>query len=232
MHTIVYPSHTKVRRPIRRSGSDHGWSSRARVIALILGLVVVAALTATVVTKPSVLRTVSIPAGIRLVAALKGSLSTATAEPGQPVVLETTAPIHLGNEVDLPAGVVVRGEVTEAKGGGRIAGSPELALRFTSLEVEGRSYPIVAEPFRVRGKNDALQSVAAIGGGALVGGVIGAGAGDAAAGVVIGAVAGTGVAVATKGHQIVLGEGQRLRVRLAEPVSVEVVRRPADSEAP
>jgi hypothetical protein len=33
-------------------------------------------------------------------------------------------------------------------------------------------------------------------------------------------VIGTGVAVATKGNQIVLPAGQRIRVRLAEPVAV------------
>jgi hypothetical protein len=33
-------------------------------------------------------------------------------------------------------------------------------------------------------------------------------------------VLGTGVAVATKGNQIVLPAGQRLRVRLTQPVSV------------
>ena len=38
----------------------------------------------------------------------------------------------------------------------------------------------------------------------------------------MGAVLGTGVAVATKGNQIVLPVGQKLRVRLAAPVTVTV----------
>jgi hypothetical protein len=39
-------------------------------------------------------------------------------------------------------------------------------------------------------------------------------------GAVIGGAIGTGVAVATKGNEIVLPAGQELRIRLAEPVTV------------
>ena len=54
----------------------------------------------------------------------------------------------------------------------------------------------------------------------MVGGIIGAVAGSTVKGAVIGGVLGTGVAVATKGNQIVLPAGTRLRVRLTEPVLV------------
>ena len=101
--------------------------------------------------------------------------------------------------------IVIRGEVSHSKGGGRIAGAPELTLRFREIVVDGRSYDIEADPFRVRGKDDVNESVGEIGGGAVVGGVVGALAGgNALKGAAVGAVLGTGVAVATKGHQIVL----------------------------
>jgi hypothetical protein len=54
----------------------------------------------------------------------------------------------------------------------------------------------------------------------VVGGVVGAIAGHTVEGVLIGAVLGTGVAVATKGNQIVLPAGQKLRVSVLQPVSV------------
>ena len=116
--------------------------------------------------------------------------------------------------------MIIRGEVTHAKGGGRIAGAPELTIRFREMSVGGSSYPITAEPFRIRGKDDLVESVATIGGGAVVGGIVGAVAGSTVKGAVIGGVLGTGVAVATKGNQIVLPEGQRLRVRLTAPITV------------
>ena len=80
----------------------------------------------------------------------------------------------------------------------------------------------------MRGKSDAAESAAEIGGGAVVGGVIGAVAGSVVKGAVVGAVLGTGVAVATKGNQIVLPAGQRLRVTIVQPVTVNY--KPSDSK--
>lgn len=125
-------------------------------------------------------------------------------------------------------GVVVRGEITHAKGGGRITGAPELTLRFQTMELDGEEYTIVAQPFRVWGKSDAGKSAAQISGGAVVGAVVGAVAGNAAKGAIVGAALGTGGAVATKGGQIVLAARQRLRVRLVEPVTVTYRRAPAN----
>lgn len=142
---------------------------------------------------------------------------------GDNVELRTTAPIYAGSGDVIPDGVTIYGTVTEARGGGRIAGAPELALRYTDIEVDGNRYPIRADQFRVRGKNDALQSAAEIGGGAVAGGVLGrviGGKGGTAPGAVAGAVIGTGVAVATDGDQLVLPAGQKLRIRLGSSVRV------------
>ena len=171
----------------------------------------------------------TLPTGTTLIASLAGRLSTEGLDPGRSVELTTRAPIALADGPDLPAGAVIHGEVTHAQGGGRIAGRPELTIRFRTLEVDGESYPITADPFRVRGKDDLAESVAEIGGGVVLGGIVGAVAGNTVKGAVIGGVLGTGVAVATKGDQIVLPAGQRLRVRLAAPVTVRFVpEKPAE----
>ena len=163
----------------------------------------------------------TLPAGTAIVAHLASRLSTEGLRAGHGVELRTREPITLSKDKVLPAGVVIRGEVTHARGGGRIAGAPELTIRFRELSVDGATYPISADPFRLRGKDDLAESVAEIGGGVVVGGIVGAVAGNTVKGAVIGGVLGTGVAVATKGNQIVLPAGQRLRVRLATPVTVE-----------
>jgi len=164
--------------------------------------------------------TATLRAGTTLVGSLSNRLSTEGLKTGHSVTLTTRDPLQLAGDRMLPAGVVVRGEVTHAQGGGRIAGAPELTIRFREIAVGGSSYPITAEPFRVRGKDDLVESVAEIGGGAVVGGIIGAVAGSTVKGAVIGGVLGTGVAVATKGNQIVLPAGQRLRIRLTGPITV------------
>ena len=197
------------------------WTGRSRLITVVLAVAAAGALAATAVTMSSSnAKTATIPAGTRLVGALDRSISTAGTDAGASVQLETTTPLRLSDEVIIPAGITIHGEVTHSEGGGRISGAPELTLRFTRLTLEGRDYRIAAEPWRVKGKGDTKESIAEIAGGAVVGGVIGAVAGSAAKGAVIGGILGTGVAVATKGNQITLSAGQRLRIRLAEPVTV------------
>lgn len=168
-------------------------------------------------------REATIFAGTTMVAALENQVSTARNHPGDNIVLRTTAPIHAEGDAVIPAGVTIYGTVTEAKGGGSVAGSPVLGLRFTDLQVDGNRYAISADGFRIRGHNDALESAAEIGGGAVAGGILGrviGGKKGTVPGAVAGAAIGTGVAVATKGDQLVLPAGQKLRVRLSAPVRV------------
>lgn len=174
-------------------------------------------------------RTATIPAGTTVVGGLDNTVSTKNAEPGTVVVITTTQPLELSEDVTIPSGMELRGEVTHAKGGGRISGAPELTIRFTSLDVHGNRYPVSAQPFRVRGTSDAKESAIQIVGGTAAGAVVGAITGHTVRGAVAGAAIGTGVAVLTKGDQITLPAGQRLRVRLTEPVTIKYS--PADRDA-
>ena len=176
-------------------------------------------------------REATIPAGTTLVAALDRTVSTEHIRVGDPVVLRTAQPVRLPDGGEVPPGATVHGEVTHARGGGRIAGAPELTLRFTALVIDDEIFALTSDPFRVRGHNDAGESAATIGGGAVAGGLVGGllgGRKDVLKGAVAGAVIGTGVAVATKGDQIVLPSGVKLRIRLSAPVTVRY--RPAADE--
>jgi len=165
---------------------------------------------------------VTIPAGTTLVAALDNELSTATVRAGDVVHLHTVSPIRLETGVQIPAGVSVQATVTESKGGGRIAGAPVLALRFTDVVVDGNRHAIDAEPYRVKGRNDLGKSAAQVGVGTVAGAILGrvvGGKGGTAKGAVVGAAAGAGVAVATPGGQVVLPAGQSVRIHLEGPVT-------------
>ncbi len=189
----------------------------------IFALVGVGLVSAVVLGRGRAMRTATIPAGTALVAALEQDVSTEQNHPGDPVNLRTVEPIPLGHGEAIPPGVTIHGTVTEAKGGGRIAGAPRLGLRFTDLEVDGARLSISAEPFHLSGKSDAGKSAVQIGGGAVAGAVLGrivGGKGGTAKGAVVGAAAGTGVAVATPGGHLVLAAGQRLHIRLDGPVTV------------
>jgi hypothetical protein len=169
-------------------------------------------------------KTATLTSGTVMVASLQSTISTGSAKVGDPVTLRTTEAVRVNEQEVVPAGATIRGEVTHAKGAGRIAGGAELTLRFTTLETQdGKSYPVDCEPFRVEGKGDAKESAAEIGGGAVAGGIVGGllgGKGDIAKGAAAGAILGTGVAVATKGDQIVLPAGQKMKVTLTGGVTV------------
>lgn len=198
-----------------------------------LAVVGVGVVTAVVVGGGRAKRKATIPAGTELVAALNHSVSTEKSHAGDAVELRTVIPIVTSDGGMIPEGAVIRGSVVEAKAGGRVAGAPVLGLRFTELEVDGHAEAIAAEAFHVTGHNDATESAVAIGGGAVAGGLAGrvlGGKSGTLPGAVVGAAIGTGVAVSSEGDQVVLPEGQRLKIRLTGPVTVTY--RPAPEPAP
>jgi hypothetical protein len=168
---------------------------------------------------------ITLPAGTKLVGVLQQKLSTKENKVGDRVALRTTESFQVG-DATVPAGLILRGEIAEAKGGGRVSSRAKLSFRVTQLEVEGRTYQVVTDPFEVRGKSESSNTLKKVVGGAVAGGVVGAVAGDASKGVLIGAAIGTGAAVATDGGNIVLAEGQQITVRLADPVTI-TLRSPA-----
>lgn len=174
-------------------------------------------------------KTETVMAGTTLTAALQNTVDTGKNKVGDRISLRTLDPVRV-NEMDvIPAGATVNGEVTHIDPAGRIAGGAELTLRFTELVMpDGKSYPISCQPFRLTGKGEGKSSALQIGGGAVAGGVVGGllgGKDDIAKGAAAGAILGTGVAVATKGDQIVLPAGQKMKISLTEAVTI--VTKPA-----
>ena len=186
-------------------------------------VVAVAAATAVVLGGTRTKKEVTLPQDTELVATLEHEVSTAQSHAGDAIELRTVEAIPVGEDQTIPAGAVIRGSVVTAKSGGRIAGAPELALRFTELEVDGDRHDIATAAFHLTGRNDAAKSAAQIGGGAVAGGLVGrvlGGKGGTVPGAVLGAAIGTGVAIQSQGDELVLPAGQRLRVRLTAPVTV------------
>jgi len=168
----------------------------------------------------------TLTAGTVIVTALQNTVDTGHNHAGDKITLRTLEDVRINEVTVVPAGATINGEVTHIDPAGRVAGGAELTLRFTELVMpDGKSYPISAHPLRLQGKGDAKESALEIGGGAVAGGILGAilgGKDDIAKGAAVGAAAGTGVAVATKGDQIVLPAGQKIRVDLDGPVTVVI----------
>src|SRR5687767_13615492 len=172
-----------------------------------------------------VVRFVTIPLGTALPLELTTAVSSATAQVETPVSARLRRAVIVDGETILPAGAVVNGEVSEVDRAGRVQGRSRLALRFTSVVIDGRRESLRTNPVAFEGEatksEDATKIGAGAGIGAAIGGILGGGSG-AAKGAVIGGAAGTGAVLATRGKDVELAAGSDVTPTLASAVEVEV----------
>jgi len=78
-------------------------------------------------------KTITVPAGTKVLLQLRSSVNTRSARPGDGVYLASTFPVVVGNRVVIPAGVYVQGMVDRVERAGRIHGKAQLDMHFTSI---------------------------------------------------------------------------------------------------
>jgi hypothetical protein len=138
----------------------------------------------------------------------------------------TAAVQNESGEVVIPAGAVFTGSITEMD-----PGQGKLVLAFNRVSFGGQTYALEAQSDTVAAvkKGDQFKAgdAAKIGAGAVVGAVAGKIIGKDTKGAVIGgaagAAAGTGVALATKGSDLVLPAGGMIRIVLSAPMALQPV---------
>jgi len=161
-------------------------------------------------------------------------LQLRTAEPvdnkravdGTPVQFTVIQDVTLNGMLAIPRGATVRGVVTETKKSGELAGSPELALTLTSLDMGGQSYPLDSDQFKVKGPNKAGRTVGNAVGGAVLGTIIGCAVGrgeGCAIGAGAGAAAGTAASAASPGPNIWIPAEALVTFHLKSPITVNPV---------
>jgi hypothetical protein len=138
---------------------------------------------------------VTIPQGTLLQLRTSESVGTRRAKDGEPVQFTVIRDVAVGGVLAIPRGATVHGVVTEVKQAGDLGGSPMLALKLTSLDLGGQSYPLDSDQFKVKGPNKAGQTVGKAVSGAIIGTVIGC-AVSRGTGCAIGAAAGAGAGMA------------------------------------
>jgi hypothetical protein len=111
--------------------------SITRVAGVATGLSLGAWIVAAIVSGPeNGTERTTVPAGTAFVAALEQDLSTALTEPGDEFELRTVRPVHLHGGMEIPAGSLITGEVTDA---------PGLGVRFTELVFDPDSTEVEIE---------------------------------------------------------------------------------------
>lgn len=153
-------------------------------------------------------------------------LDSKRAKDGTPVEFTVVRDVYAAGVLAIPRGATIHGDVIDVKKSGALGGSPELALRLTSLDLGGQSYALDSDPFSVKGPNKAGRTAGnAFGGavlGAIIGGAVGGGEG-AAIGAGAGAVGGTAATAATPGPRVWIPAEALMDFHLNAPLTVNPV---------
>ena len=153
-------------------------------------------------------------------------VSTKHAKDGEAVQFTVIRDVNIGGVLAIPRGATVHGVVTEVKKAGDLAGSPELALKLTSLDLGGQNYPVETDLFKVKGPGKGGQTAGNVFGGAVLGAIIGGAVGrgpGAAIGAAAGAGAGTVASAASPGPGVWIPSEARVDFHLSKPLTVTPV---------
>lgn len=190
-------------------------------------------------------QTIEVPAGTKILLALRSGVNTKTAKPGDPVYLSSTFPVVVNNHVVIPAGVDVQGVIDNVVRPGRVKGRAQVTMHFTTLIFPSGSVVTVpgtvgglpgSDGAAVKGQEGTIEQpgnkgkdvgtvATSTATGAGLGGIIGSGSGHPGEGVGYGALAG-GVGgvlytLFTRGSEINLERGQTIEMVFQRPLTLE-----------
>lgn len=163
-------------------------------------------------------------AGTSVTISLGSAIGSKLSQPGQTFSGSVAKNVLVGTTVAIPKGATVSGTVTDAKPLGRFAGGAVLQLRLDSITLNGSDLPVQAALRTYSAKGKGKRTAVLAGGGAAVGGIIGALAGGgkgAAIGMAAGGGAGAGGAAFTGNKDIVLPVESAVSFELSQPFEVK-----------
>jgi type IV secretion system protein VirB10 len=186
--------------------------------------------------------------GTKIPLTLKQGITTKSARPGDPVYAQTAFPITADNQIAIPAGTYVQGEVRQVVRPGRVKGRAELQMSFTSM-IFPNGYTVMlpgavqntpgSTTNSMKGKEGTIQGdsskgkdvgtvVAATIPGAGIGALADGGKG-AAVGAAAGGVLGLATVLLTRGPEVTLGTGDSVEMVLESNIELDAAqaRRPA-----
>ncbi len=168
-------------------------------------------------------QTYTIPAGTVLTVRMIDPIDSSRNRPGEEFAATVDAPVAVGERVIIPRGSDARVRLVNSQSAGRMTGQSELQVELVGVAVGNMTYAIETSVVEKKGASEGKRTAATVGGGAALGGLVGAIAGKgkgAAIGAAVGAGAGTAVGAATKGQQVNIPSEAKLDFTLKVPLSV------------
>lgn len=109
--------------------------------------------------QPSPAPAVVLPAGTKILLALKNAVHIRSARVGDAVYLQSSFPVVVGDRVALPAGTYVQGQIDAVKPAGDRAHRTEVRIHFTTMILQnGRVVPIPGPRETVPGQSNASRN--------------------------------------------------------------------------
>lgn len=168
----------------------------------------------------------TLPAGTSLTVRLDTAVHSKSSRVEDRVEATLTDALTQGDSTVVPAGSLLKGDVTAVEASGKVRGRASLALRFRTLTITGHDAPYdVVVGMSQLAPATKSEDYAKIGIPTAVGGIIGGilgGKKGALTGIVIGGGAGTAVVLTTAGEDIDLPAGTILVMKLDQPVEIRV----------
>src|SRR5271170_753770 len=187
-------------------------------------------------------RFITLPSGTRVAVVLENGISTRSAKPGDSVYLRTSFPITMNNQIVVPIGAYLRGELVDSKRPGRVKGRGEFRIRLDTLILpNGYTVNMNAAPRsadsggketmdsegQVTGPSGKGKDVGTVAATTVTGAGIGAiadGAKGAGIGAGIGGAAGLAAILLTRGPEAELPRGSTLDVVLEHDLQLEAAQ--------
>jgi hypothetical protein len=166
---------------------------------------------------------ITIEQGTSLSVRLIDSIDTAKNQPGDTFHASLNMPLLVDGAEAFPAGTDITGHVVDLKNASTFTGQSLVVLQLDSISSNGKSYSLQTDQYRKEGSSRTKSTEEKVGGGAILGGIIGAiaaGGKGAAVGTAAGAGVGAGAQASGKGQQIKLPSETVLDFTLQAPVTV------------
>ena len=185
---------------------------------------------------------ITVPAGTKIPLTLKQGITTKNAHAGDPVYAQTSFPITTNDQIVIPPGTFVQGEIRRVQRPGRVKGRAELQMNFTSMifpngytlccPAQCKARREMQTPHGVKDKEGTIEGdsskgkdVGTIVGTAIPGAGIGAIAGQSGKGAAVGALSGGALGLATvlltRGPEIQLGVGDSIEMVLERSITID-----------
>ncbi|HXX71259.1 MAG TPA: hypothetical protein VEI55_03140 [Candidatus Acidoferrum sp.] len=168
---------------------------------------------------------VTLPEATAIHVTLNNAVGSDRSQPGDHFEATLSQSVVLGGRTIIPEGARATGVVVDARRSGRLVGHSHLQIALESIEVGGNIYEIRTATETKIGKRHGRHNFALIGGGVgsgLLIGALAAGGGGALIGGPIGAGVGTVAAVVTCKRDIRLPAETQVTFELAAPATIDV----------